>query len=48
MDTEYDYEKCTGLKVKPRKDDGLLFYSLMINSTIDPVSSGLIPNQNVY
>ncbi|GJM96710.1 hypothetical protein PR202_ga13572 [Eleusine coracana subsp. coracana] len=38
MDTGYDYEKCIGLKVKPRKGDGLLFYSLMINGTIDPTS----------
>ncbi|XP_078180317.1 2-oxoglutarate (2OG) and Fe(II)-dependent oxygenase superfamily protein isoform X2 [Carex rostrata] len=36
MDIGYDYEKCIGLKVKPRKGDGLLFYSLMINGTIDP------------
>jgi prolyl 4-hydroxylase len=40
MDIGYDYEKCIGLKVKPRKGDGLLFYSLMTNGTIDPVSSG--------
>ncbi|KAL5209238.1 hypothetical protein ABZP36_004861 [Zizania latifolia] len=39
MDVEYDYEKCIGLKVKPRKGDGLLFYSLMVNGTIDPVCS---------
>ncbi|TVU44888.1 hypothetical protein EJB05_04351 [Eragrostis curvula] len=38
MDIGYDYEKCIGLKVKPRKGDGLLFYSLMINGTIDPTS----------
>ncbi|TVU44927.1 hypothetical protein EJB05_04390 [Eragrostis curvula] len=38
MDIGYDYEKCIGLKVRPRKGDGLLFYSLMINGTIDPTS----------
>ncbi|KAJ3706023.1 hypothetical protein LUZ61_009728 [Rhynchospora tenuis] len=38
MDIGYDYEKCIGLKVKPRKGDGLLFYSLMTNGTIDPTS----------
>jgi len=41
MDIGYDYEKCIGLKVKPRKGDGLLFYSLMINGTIDRVRAGL-------
>ncbi|THU74983.1 hypothetical protein C4D60_Mb04t39130 [Musa balbisiana] len=38
MDIAYDYEKCIGLKVKPRKGDGLLFYSLFTNGTIDPAS----------
>ncbi|URD94975.1 P4Hc [Musa troglodytarum] len=38
MDIAYDYEKCIGLKVKPRKGDGLLFYSLFTNGTIDPTS----------
>nr|ACG37571.1 prolyl 4-hydroxylase [Zea mays]AEP37744.1 prolyl 4-hydroxylase 3 [Zea mays] len=38
MDIGYDYEKCIGLKVKPRKGDGLLFYSLMVNGTIDRTS----------
>ncbi|KAJ3669840.1 hypothetical protein LUZ60_010164 [Juncus effusus] len=38
MEIGYDYEKCLGLKVKPRQGDGLLFYSLMINGTIDPTS----------
>ncbi|WVZ60644.1 hypothetical protein U9M48_010637 [Paspalum notatum var. saurae] len=38
MDIAYDYEKCIGLKVKPRKGDGLMFYSLMVNGTIDPTS----------
>lgn len=37
MGTGYDYEKCIGLKVKPRKGDGLLFYSLYLNGTIDKV-----------
>ncbi|VAI22255.1 unnamed protein product [Triticum turgidum subsp. durum] len=36
MNIGYDYEQCIGLKVKPRKGDGLLFYSLMLNGTIDP------------
>jgi prolyl 4-hydroxylase len=38
MNIGYDYEKCIGLKVKPRKGDGLLFYSLAVNGTIDPTS----------
>lgn len=38
MDIGYDYEKCIGLKVKPRQGDGLLFYSLFVNGTIDPTS----------
>ncbi|KAA8522616.1 hypothetical protein F0562_013023 [Nyssa sinensis] len=38
MDAKYDYRKCIGLKVKPRRGDGLLFYSLFPNGTIDPVS----------
>lgn len=38
MGTGYDYEKCIGLKVKPRKGDGLLFYSLYLNGTIDKTS----------
>ncbi|XP_051127052.1 probable prolyl 4-hydroxylase 9 [Andrographis paniculata] len=38
MDTNYDFRKCIGLKVKPRKGDGLLFYSLTPNGTIDPTS----------
>lgn len=36
--SSYDFRKCIGLKVKPRKGDGLLFYSLYPNGTIDPVS----------
>lgn len=38
-DSNYDFRKCIGLKIKPRKGDGLLFYSLYPNGTIDPVSS---------
>lgn len=34
----FDYRKCTGLKVKPRKGDGLLFYSVFPNGTIDQLS----------
>ncbi|XP_021908172.1 probable prolyl 4-hydroxylase 9 isoform X1 [Carica papaya] len=34
----YDYRECMGLKVKPRQGDGLLFYSLFPNGTIDPTS----------
>ncbi|KAG0501450.1 hypothetical protein HPP92_001522 [Vanilla planifolia] len=38
MDISYDYQQCIGLKVKPRQGDGLLFYSLLTNGTIDPTS----------
>ncbi|EPS70891.1 oxidoreductase, partial [Genlisea aurea] len=38
MNTEYDFKKCVGLKIKPRLGDGLLFYSLFPNGTIDKVS----------
>ncbi|TQE12175.1 hypothetical protein C1H46_002245 [Malus baccata] len=34
-DGTYDFRECVGLKVKPRKGDGLLFYSLLPNGTID-------------
>ncbi|XVE66740.1 hypothetical protein DITRI_Ditri08aG0103800 [Diplodiscus trichospermus] len=34
----YDYRQCVGLKIKPRRGDGLLFYSLFLNGTIDPVN----------
>ncbi|KAK3221379.1 hypothetical protein Dsin_008404 [Dipteronia sinensis] len=37
-DESYDFQKCIGLKVKPRQGDGLLFYSLFSNGTIDPTS----------
>ncbi|XP_031277952.1 probable prolyl 4-hydroxylase 9 isoform X1 [Pistacia vera] len=38
MDGSYDYRECVGLKVKPRRGDALLFYSLLPNGTIDPTS----------
>ncbi|KAL3813660.1 hypothetical protein ACJIZ3_014928 [Penstemon smallii] len=38
MDSSYDFRKCIGLKVKPRRGDGLLFYSLFPNGTINPTS----------
>ncbi|KAK6923116.1 Prolyl 4-hydroxylase alpha subunit, Fe(2+) 2OG dioxygenase domain [Dillenia turbinata] len=38
MDWNYDFKKCIGLKVKPRKGDGLLFYSLFPNGTVDQLS----------
>ncbi|KAF2295495.1 hypothetical protein GH714_033073 [Hevea brasiliensis] len=38
IDESYDFEKCIGLQVKPRQGDGLLFYSLFPNNTIDPTS----------
>ncbi|XP_059647868.1 probable prolyl 4-hydroxylase 9 [Cornus florida] len=38
MGVGYDYQKCIGLKVKPRQGDGLLFYSLFPNGTIDRTS----------
>ncbi|KAK6923989.1 Prolyl 4-hydroxylase alpha subunit, Fe(2+) 2OG dioxygenase domain [Dillenia turbinata] len=38
MDSSYDFKKCIGLKVKPRKGDGLLFYSVFPNGTIDELS----------
>ncbi|KAK4766787.1 hypothetical protein SAY87_008429 [Trapa incisa] len=38
MDGSYDFRQCVGLKVKPRRGDGLLFYSLFPNGTIDPTS----------
>ncbi|XP_044504060.1 probable prolyl 4-hydroxylase 9 isoform X2 [Mangifera indica] len=38
LDGSYEYRQCTGLKVKPRRGDALLFYSLLPNGTIDPTS----------
>ncbi|KAF9619673.1 hypothetical protein IFM89_007994 [Coptis chinensis] len=38
MDINYDFQECIGLKVKPRQGDGLLFYSLFPNGTIDQTS----------
>ncbi|TKY70637.1 prolyl 4-hydroxylase 9 [Spatholobus suberectus] len=38
MDGSYGFEECIGLRVRPRKGDGLLFYSLFPNGTIDPTS----------
>lgn len=38
MDIGYDYQQCIGLKVQPRRGDGLLFYSVFPNGTIDLAS----------
>ncbi|KAI9181834.1 hypothetical protein LWI28_019115 [Acer negundo] len=38
MNSGYDFRKCIGLKVKPQRGDGLLFYSLFPNGTIDQTS----------
>ncbi|XP_009335402.2 probable prolyl 4-hydroxylase 9 [Pyrus x bretschneideri] len=38
MDSSYDYKKCIGLKIMPRQGDGLLFYSVFPNGTIDLTS----------
>ncbi|KAM1345457.1 hypothetical protein ACFX13_035643 [Malus domestica] len=38
MGSSYDYKKCIGLKIMPRQGDGLLFYSVFPNGTIDPTS----------
>ena len=40
MDGRYDFQACIGLKVKPRKGDGLLFWSLTPNGTYDKVRGG--------
>ncbi|CAN6687906.1 unnamed protein product [Malus baccata var. baccata] len=38
MGMSYDYRKCIGLKIMPKEGDGLLFYSMFPNGTIDPTS----------
>ncbi|GER42152.1 prolyl 4-hydroxylase alpha subunit [Striga asiatica] len=38
MNIGYDYQSCIGLKVRPRRGDGLLFYSTFPNGTIDKTS----------
>lgn len=38
MDGSYDFKECLGLKVKPRLGDGILFYSLFPNNSVDPTS----------
>eukprot|EP00250_Pteridium_aquilinum_P015256 c22478_g1_i2 orf=577-1461(+) len=38
MNINYDYQKCIGLKVKPRQGDALLFYSMFPNGTFDKTS----------
>ncbi|CAA0370172.1 unnamed protein product [Arabidopsis thaliana] len=38
MNGRYDYEKCVGLKVKPRQGDAIFFYNLFPNGTIDQTS----------
>ncbi|KAG5061235.1 hypothetical protein JHK87_002264 [Glycine soja] len=40
-DGSYDFEDCIGLRVRPRKGDGLLFYSLLPNGTIDQLNRSL-------
>mgnify|MGYP007059645573 CR=1 FL=1 len=39
MNINYDYKQCIGLKVKPRRGDALLFYSMFNNGTFDRVKS---------
>ncbi|CAE6003673.1 unnamed protein product [Arabidopsis arenosa] len=38
MNGSYDYEKCIGLRVKPRQGDAIFFYNLLPNGTIDQTS----------
>ncbi|XP_047262330.1 probable prolyl 4-hydroxylase 9 isoform X8 [Capsicum annuum] len=45
MDSKYDFSKCIGLKVKPHRGDGLLFYSLFLNGTIDPLICNRLAGQ---
>ncbi|KAG6789733.1 hypothetical protein POTOM_005857 [Populus tomentosa] len=42
----FEYKQCVGLKVKPRQGDGLLFYSLFPNGTIDRVIVPFFPDHN--
>ncbi|CAH2061407.1 unnamed protein product [Thlaspi arvense] len=35
MNGRYDYQKCIGLKVKPKQGDAIFFYNLLPNGTID-------------
>ncbi|XP_065875572.1 probable prolyl 4-hydroxylase 9 [Euphorbia lathyris] len=37
-DDNYEFQKCIGMQLKPRQGDGLLFYSLFPNNTIDVTS----------
>ncbi|KAM1421029.1 hypothetical protein ACFX2I_003337 [Malus domestica] len=39
MGMSYDYRKCIGLKIMPKQGDGLLFYSMFPNGTIDLIRS---------
>ncbi|XP_058772831.1 probable prolyl 4-hydroxylase 9 [Vicia villosa] len=38
MDRGYQFKDCVGLKIKPRKGDGILFYSMFPNGTMDRTS----------
>ncbi|VVB08783.1 unnamed protein product [Arabis nemorensis] len=38
MNGSYGYQKCIGLKVKPRQGDAIFFYNLFPNGTIDQAS----------
>ncbi|KAL3621093.1 putative prolyl 4-hydroxylase 9 [Castilleja foliolosa] len=38
MNIGYNYKSCIGLKVRPRRGDGLLFYSEFPNKTLDKTS----------
>jgi hypothetical protein len=41
MNGNYDFQACIGLKVKPRKGDGLLFWSLTPNGSYDKVPKSI-------